>query len=42
MPFGGSLEVIDLYDLAKFQGHLSRNNGVIGVKRSNFDLQYLR
>jgi hypothetical protein len=42
MPFGGSLGVIDLYDITKFQGHPSRNNGVIGVKRSNFDLEYLR
>ena len=34
--------VVDYYDLAKFQGHLSRNNGVIGGQRSNFDLEYLR
>jgi len=30
-----------LYDLADFQGHLITTTRVIGVKRSNFDLEYL-
>ena len=42
MKLSGPLGVIDLYDLAEFQGHLSRGHGLIGVERSNFDLEYLR
>ena len=42
MKLSGPLGVVDLYDLAKFEGHLSRGHGLIGVERSNFDLEYLR
>ena len=42
MPFGGSLEVIDLYDLAEIQGNSSSGNGLMGVELKNFDLEYLR
>jgi len=42
MKLSAFLAGIDLYDSAKFQGHLSRNDGVIRGQRSNFDLEYLR
>jgi len=42
MPFGGLVEVIDLFDRANFQEHSSSGLGVIEVERSNFDLEYLR
>ena len=42
MPLGGSLEVIDAYQLTEIQGSLTSGNGLIEVERSNFDLEYLR
>ena len=42
LKLSGALGVVDRYDLAKFQGHLSRGHRVMGGQRSNFDLEYLR